>query len=354
VKIATVEVLPVRIPIEGQHAESVSAAVARVRTDDGLEGLGHVIPFSALHFRSLVVAIEELGELLVGEDPQRPEHLHRKLVPSGTGFGGVDNVAVSALDIAGWDLAAKAAGLPLYRALGGYRNRVPVYASLRLGRTVATADLPRVAVSLVEQGFRAMKMNLGGQPSLEAEVARVRAVREAIGPDVRLLADANSRWTPAEAIRVGRELEPFRLFWLEDPVPIHDLAGLAEVRRALDTPIATAEGLFSLTAFPPLFAARAVDVPMPDLARVGGITPFVKVAHLAEAYGLPLACHLLPEISAQAVAAVPNGYIVEYVSWAWPLFQGCPALDNGELVLSERPGHGLELDQEFVARHALR
>jgi len=354
VKITSVQVLPVRIPIEGQHAPSVSAAVARLGTDAGLEGLGHAIPFSARHFRSLVVAIEELGELLLGEDPQRPEQVHRKLVPGGTGLGGVDNVAASALDVAVWDLAAKAAGLPLHRLLGGYRDRVPAYASLRLGRTVATADLPRVAAALVDQGFRAVKMNLGGQPTIAAEVERVRAVREAIGPDVRLLADANSRWTPSYAIQVGRELESFRLYWLEDPVPIHDLGGLAEVCRALDTPVATAEGLFSLTAFRPLFEACAVDVPMPDLARVGGITPFLKVAHLAEAFGLPLACHLLPEISAQVLAAVPNGLIVEQVPWAWSLFQGCPALEDGDLVLSARPGHGLALDEGFARHHALR
>ncbi len=231
-RITSVEVLRVGIPIDWRR-DPVVAVVARLSTDEGLEGLGHAIPFSGLHFRSLVVAIEELGELLVGEDPQRPEQVHRKLMPSGTGYGGVDNVAASALDIAVWDLAAKRAGLPLHRMLGGYRSRVPAYASLRLGRTIATADLPRVAASLAEQGFRAMKMNLGGQPSIEAEVARVRAVREAIGPEIHLLADANSRWTPAQAIRVGRELEQFGLYWLEDPVPIYDPEGLAEVRRAL-------------------------------------------------------------------------------------------------------------------------
>jgi L-alanine-DL-glutamate epimerase-like enolase superfamily enzyme len=271
-------------------------------------------------------------------------------VPDGQG-GGIVNVAAAVLDIAVWDLAAKAANLPLYRLLGGYRNRIPVYASLRLGRDVATADLPEVAASLAEQGFRAMKMNLGGQTSIAADVARVRAVREAIGPRIHLLTDVNSRWTPAEAIRAGRQLEEFELFWIEDPVPIHNLAGLAEVRRALSTPIATGEVLTGLAAFRGLFEARAVDFPMPDLPRVGGITPYLKIAHLAEAFGLPLACHLLPEISVQVVAALPNGRILEYVPWAWRLFQTGPELQDGELVLSERPGHGLELDEDFVAHH---
>jgi len=208
-----------------------------------------------------------------------------------------------------------------------------------------------MAASLVEQGFRAMKMNLAGQTSIETELARVRAVRAAIGSDIDLLADVNSRWTPAQAIRIGQLIDEFRLFWLEDPVPIHDLSGLAEVRRALTTPIATGETLFSLAAFRSLFEARAVDIPMPDLPRVGGITPYLKIAHLAEAFGLPVACHLMPEISAQVVAAVPNGLIVEYVPWARRLFDGCPEVENGELVLSDRPGHGLELNADALAQY---
>jgi L-alanine-DL-glutamate epimerase-like enolase superfamily enzyme len=269
------------------------------------------------------------------------------------GSGGAANVAAAVLDIAVWDLAAKAADMPLHRLLGGYQNRAAAYASLRLGRALTLDALPKVADSLVEQGFRAMKMNLGAESSVEAEVARVRAVREAIGPDVRLLADVNSRWTPSQAIRVGRRIDEYDLFWLEDSVPLHNLEGMAEVRRAIDTPIANGETLWNLPAFRTVFEARAVDRPMPDLARVGGITPYLKVAHLAEAFGLPLACHLQPEISAHVVAAVPNGLIVEYVPWAEQLFAGCPRLEDGDLVLSERPGHGLTLNLEFVARHRL-
>jgi L-alanine-DL-glutamate epimerase-like enolase superfamily enzyme len=331
----------------------VVAAVARLRTDEGLEGLGPAIPFSAVHVRSLVVAIQELGELLAGENPCQPERVHRKLMPGGAGYGGTDNVAVAALDIAVWDLAAKSAGLPLYRALGGYRNRIPVYASLRLGRDLSPAALTETATALVAQGFAAVKMNIGGDAGIEADVARVRAVRAAIGDDVKLLADVNFRWTPAQAIRAGRALEEFGLYWLEDPVPTHNLDGLAEVRGALDVPIAAGEALFGLAALRPLFEARAVDFPMPDLLRVGGVTPFLKAAHLAEAFGLPLASHLSPEISAQVVAAVPNGHIVEYNGWAWELFQGCPTLEGGALVMNETPGHGLTLDPDWAKQHAL-
>ncbi len=354
-KITSTEIIAVRVPMESSYGEitAVPAVVARIRTDEGVEGLGHAFSLTGRQVRSLVAATEELAAALPGEDPRRPERIHRKLLPDGLGSGGVTNVAAAILDIGVWDLAAKAAGLPLHRLLGGHRDRIPVYASLRLGRAISTAELPKIATSLVEQGFRAMKMNLGAEASVEAEVARVRAVRSAIGSSIQLLVDVNGRWTPAEAARVGRELDEFGLFWLEDPVPLSNLDGMVEVRRAIGTPIANGETLWGLASFRALFEARAVDYPMPDLVRVGGITSFMKIAHLAEAFGLPVACHLQPEISAHAVAAVPNGRIVEYVPWAQQLFRGCPTLAAGELVLSDRPGHGLELDDDFAAEHRI-
>jgi L-alanine-DL-glutamate epimerase-like enolase superfamily enzyme len=275
-------------------------------------------------------------------------------MPGPIHLGGLGNIAASALDIAVWDLAGKAAGLPLYRLLGGYRDRVPAYVSLRMRREYPLADLPGIASTLAEQGHRAMKMNLGGERDVHTEVERVRAVRQAIGPRVRLLADANFRWTPSHAIRVAHAIEELNLDWLEDPVPTHDLPGLAEVRRSVNVPIANGEALTTLVQFRPLFEAGAVDFPMPDLARVGGITPFVKIAHLAEAFSLPICCHLLPEISAQVLAAVSNGHIAEYVPWAWRVFDGCPEVQEGNLVMSERPGTGLTLNKEALAQYAVR
>jgi L-alanine-DL-glutamate epimerase-like enolase superfamily enzyme len=354
-KITSVEIIPVQAPMEFAYGDAteIPSAIASLKTDEGLEGIGHVTPLYGRQFKSLVVAAEELGEQLVGEDPRRPERIHRKILADGLGTGGNGNNAAAALDVAVWDLAAKAAGQPLYKMLGGYRDRVPVYASLRLGRSLPTGKLPEIAKSLVEQGFGAMKMNLGGQASFDADLERIRVVRETIGRDVKLLADVNGRWTPSEAIRNGRQIDDFGLFWLEDPIPLHNLEGMAEVRSAIDTPIANGETLFGLAAFRVLFEARAVDYPMPDLARVGGITPFLKIAHMAEAFGLPVACHLLPEVSAQVVTAVPNGVIVEFVPFGKKLFHGFPEIENGEMVFSDRPGHGMELDADYVKAHRL-
>ncbi len=356
-KITGVEVIPVLVPLD--HAfgpfSSVSVAVARLETDQGVEGLGHAMALSARHFGSLVLAIEELSELVIGEDATQPERIYRKLSPNGSwsGSGGIPTQATAALDVAVWDLAGKAAGLPLHRLLGGYRDRVPAYATTRLPRDLPLDALARTAAELAAEGFHTVKMNLGGQGLPSAEAERARTVREAVGPNVGIMADVNSMWTAAHAVRVGHALEEYQLTWLEDPVPIHDVAGLVEICRALDTPIATGETVYGFNNFRPLFEARALDVPMPDLMRVGGITPFRKAAHMAEAFGLPVANHLLWEVSAHVIAAVPNGLIVEYNDWSSKVFNGCPELDRGDLVLSGRPGHGLELDQAFVEKHRI-
>ncbi len=353
-KITAVEVLPVEVPIDHPYGavQTVNAAVAQITTDDGLTGLGHAMPlYSRGTFRSLVAAMEDLGELLLGQDPRQPEALQAKVAPNPP--GGVGTMATAALDVAVWDLTAKAAAMPLWRLLGGFRGRVPAYASLRLGRDKSAAELPGIAISLKEQGFKAMKTNLGPDTSVGVAVERIRGVREAIGREIKLMVDVNSLWTPSTVIRVGCALEEFELTWIEDPCPTHNLTGLAEIKAALRTPVMAGETLYGYPPFRPLFEARAIDLVMPDIMRVGGITPYLKIAHLAEGFAIPCASHLMPEISAQVVAAVPNGLIVEYVAFAEKLFRNTPRLEDGDLVLSEAPGHGLELDEAFAAAHRL-
>ncbi|HLG74082.1 MAG TPA: mandelate racemase/muconate lactonizing enzyme family protein [Chloroflexota bacterium] len=353
-KITAVDVLPVEVPVDHPYGQvqAVNAAVARVRIDEGLEGIGHAMPlYSRGSFRSLVAAMEDLGEMLLGDDPRQPEALHARISPNPP--GGVGTMATAGLDVAVWDLAAKAAGLPLWRVLGGFRGRVPAYASLRLGRDKSAAEAAQIAGSLKEQGFKAMKTNLGPDTSVSVAVERIRGIREVIGYDVKLMVDVNSLWTPSTAIRVGHELEEFELFWIEDPAPTHNLSGLAEIKASLRTPVMAGETLYGYMPFRPLFESGAVDLVMPDIMRVGGITPYRKVAHMAEAFGIPCASHLMPEISASVVASVPNGVIVEYVAFAEKLFRNTPRLENGDLVLSEQPGHGLELDEEFAKAHRL-
>jgi L-talarate/galactarate dehydratase len=357
-KITNVEVIPVSVARESPDRPDrapLYTVVVVMRTDDGLEGIGHTMAPRKTLFAALLAAVRDLAELLIGEDAREPERLYYKMQEAARWFapGGLVDVAVCALDIAAWDLAAKALQMPLYRLLGGHRDRIPAYASTFLGRTLSIEQLRRTAESLIDQGFHAIKMNVAGQHSLSQEVARVRAVRAAVGEDVQLMADATWLWSPWDAIRVGRAIEEYLPTWLEDPVPSEDVGGLAEVAGCLDTPIAAGERLFGITPFRDLLERKALDIVMVDLMRCGGITPFRRIAALSEVFCRPVVSHLQYEVCAHLIAAVPNGMTVEWMPWTSPLFNGLPQLEDGQLVLTSRPGHGLELDREFVDKHAL-
>lgn len=358
-KITGVEVTPVLLPREIPKDYPVAdwtlpAVVVRLRTDAGIDGIGHAVTLMPEYARSLATMVEELGGLLVGEDPRQPERLSgRMLYPANwIGPGGLLNIAACALDVAIWDIVGKETGQPLWRLLGGNADRARVYES---GGLISPDrdSLQEAAARNVAAGYTAMKMRPGPgrHGRVSAVVDHVAAIREVIGYDVDLMLDVNQTWLPSRAIRVGRALEPYELFWLEDPTLMHDVEGQAAIARALDMPVCSGEYHFGVPPLLRLLQARAVDYLMVDLMRVGGITPFRKVAGMAEAFGVPVASHLVPEVFAHLIAAIPNGLIVEGMPWTQALFTGLPELIDGNLVLSERPGLGLELDEDFVRRH---
>jgi L-alanine-DL-glutamate epimerase-like enolase superfamily enzyme len=196
-----------------------------------------------------------------------------------------------------------------------------------------------------------MKMQCGSEPTVAASIERVRVVREAIGPDIDLMCDINQLWSVPHAVEVGRRLEPYHLFWLEDPVAHDDYAGLAHVADALTTPIAAGEYHYGIVPFRHLLEARAIDIVMIDVLRVGGITPWMKVAGMAEAFNVPVVSHLVPEIHVHLIGAIPNGLTVEYMPWSLRLFEETPALEGGLLVVPDRPGLGLAFDQAALRRY---
>jgi L-alanine-DL-glutamate epimerase-like enolase superfamily enzyme len=268
------------------------------------------------------------------------------------GPGGLLNIAATAIDIALWDILGKETGQPLWRLLGGFSDSVRTYQS-NLAMGSRPDVLQRQTADLVAQGHRAVKIRPHAERDTRVAdvVARVRAVREAIGYDIDLMYDVNQTWTPSRAIRVGRALEEFELFWLEDPTAMHDIEGQAAVAQALDVPICSGEYHYNPVSLLRLLKARAVDYLMVDLCRMGGITQFRKAAALAESFGVPVASHLIPEVFAHCIAAVPNGLIAESMEWSSILFDGLPILADGKLHLSERPGHGLTLRADVVERY---
>jgi L-talarate/galactarate dehydratase len=237
------------------------------------------------------------------------------------------------------------------RLLGGLRDRVPTYASGALMRQHPLEYLAEAGPRLVGMGFKQMKMQCGSEPTMSASVDRVRVMRESIGEDVDLMCDINQLWSVPHAVEVGRRIEPYHLFWLEDPVAHDDYPGLARVADALVTPIAAGEYHYGIVPFRHLLEACSIDVVMIDLLRVGGITQWMKVAGMAEAFNMPVVSHLIPEMHVHLVAAIPNGLTVEYMPWTQRLFEEYPAIEDGKLVVPDKPGLGLEFDRASLQKY---
>ena len=358
-KISKLDVSVLRVPVDqpytagGRVVDANWHVLARVTTSDGVEGIGYIVYPRPDLMTAIAQAARELGEQLTGMSVLEPEAAWERLARRGdwVGPGGLLHVALAPLDIAVWDAHGKTLGQPLHRLLGGYRDRVPTYASDGMWVSLSPAELAAAAQQHVADGFDAVKLRIGKEPTAEAEARRVQAVREAVGPRVKIMVDAVESWSLAYARRAGRVLQDAGVAWLEDPVHHHDVVGLAELRRALEIPITGGEHLYDLDAFRALLDARAVDVVILDLARVGGITPWRRVAALAHAHHIPVCGHVVPEIQVHLLAAVANGYMVEYVPRSAGILQAMPRRERGELVASPAPGLGLALDEAAVRRH---
>src|SRR5215468_1504185 len=341
--------LVVGIPVGDATREFVTVELG---TDDGIEGIGLTF-FGGPLTVALRDAVEALGSLVMGENPLQVEAIAAKLrqAASGAGPGGIFTLALSALDIALWDIKGKALGQSVHTLLGGYRDRAPTYASGALMRPHPVAYLAEAGPRLVQMGFKQMKAQMGAEPTVDREVERMRVLREGIGEDIDLMCDINQLWTVNQAIDIGRRVEPYHLFWLEDVVAHDDYQGLARVADALTTPIAAGEYHYGIRPFRHMLEARSIDIVMIDLLRVGGITQWMKVAGMAEAFNLPVVSHLIPEIHVHLVAAIPHGLTIEYMPWTLRLFEETPALQNGRLVVPKKPGLGLVFDQAVLKKY---
>src|SRR6266852_1982618 len=352
-------VLPQEDPLANTPEDPNSArpmVILRLDTDDGIEGIG-VTFYGGAMTASLKRAVDDLGALTIGEDPLRVEAIVAKLraAAGGSGPAGMFTLALAAIDIALWDIRGKALNQPLWKLLGGARQRVPTYASGALRRNLPLDEVVAAAGRLKEKGFREMKTQLAlpGDTSPGKEVERMRRVREAIGPDIKLMCDINQRWRVEQAIDIGKRVEDagVGLFWLEDVTAHDDYAGLARVADALNTPVAGGEYLYGIVPFRHMIEARSVDIVMIDQVRSGGITPWLKIAGMAEAFNLPVVSHGVPEIHVHLVGAVPNGLTVEYMPRLFPLWRAVPQPVDGMLAMPTAPGLGLEFDQAAIDRY---
>jgi L-alanine-DL-glutamate epimerase-like enolase superfamily enzyme len=295
--------------------------------------------------------VRSLEPLVVGLDPQASNAFTAKAWHhvGFIGTAGVSVMGIAAIDCALWDLRAKQAEINVARLLGAAATSVPVYNSGGLWGTRSIDELQKQAEQHVKNGYKAMKVRIGKK--LDEAVARVKVVRDAIGPDIALMADPHQIYSVSEAIRLGRMLEPYRLTWLEEPTSPEDHAGEARIAAALDTPIASGESVYTSRDILTMLQQQSADILMPDLQRMGGPTEFLKAAHLAESYNVPVSPHHLHQMSLSLVAALPNAMYLEYIPWFDPLFKDELRLDSdGKAIVPDKPGWGFGFDTEAIKR----
>ncbi|MEV0797288.1 mandelate racemase/muconate lactonizing enzyme family protein [Kribbella sp. NPDC050281] len=293
---------------------------------------------------------KEIAANLIGEDPSDIGKVYDKLLWAGASVGrsGVATQAIAAIDIALWDLKAKRAGLPLAKLLGAHRDSVRAYNTSGGFLHAPIEEVKERASKSLADGIGGIKIKVG-QPDTRIDLERVRAVREHLGDGVPLMVDANQQWDRPTALRFGRVLEQFDLVWIEEPLDAYDAEGHAELAAALDTPIATGEMLSSVGEHVRLIEARAADIIQPDAPRIGGITPFLKLATLADHHGLQLAPHFAMEIHLHLAAAYPREPWVEHFEWLNPLFNERLETLDGRMLVPDRPGLGFTTSEQCAA-----
>lgn len=338
----------------GKHTYTHSGlGLVKIETDEGITGIG--LGATGAIGRATV---ETLKPLLIGEDPINVERLwHQMWVPKLIGRRGLTTRAISAIDIGLWDIRAKAAGLPLYRLLGGYRDSVPTYVAggyYEDGKGLK--ELAQEMTDNVEMGARAVKMKVGAI-SLREDAERVRAVRQAIGPDVKLLVDANCAYRYYEAIQFAKRIEEYDPYWFEEPVAPDDYKGHRRLADATSIPIATGENEYTRYGFRDLIAHGSAAIFNADAKILGGVTEFMKVAALAQAHDLDIAPHGSQDIHVHLVAAISNGLILEFYRdsvdpmWGKMYHHTLTLNSDGTVSPPNVPGIGVDPNYEVLAQY---
>ncbi|MGC2656792.1 MAG: mandelate racemase/muconate lactonizing enzyme family protein [Bryobacteraceae bacterium] len=324
------------------------SVVLRIHTDAGITGWANS-SFGTIAGGPRVVQTileEEVKPALLGKDPAFPRRIRADLWKAleYQGVSGVTQFAIAAVDIAIWDILGKNAGLPGYKLLGAFRDRMPVYSMCGwyYDNDDDLSHFRRVVAEALEQGYPAVKIKVG-RGSLADDVRRIRLAKELLGKDRRLMVDANQVFNRNDALRRGRVYQELGCFWLEEPLPPQDMEGYAELARELDMRIATGENLNTKYAFADLISRRGADVVQPDNRRAGGVTEWMEIAAIADANGLELASHGGGTANLNMVLAIPNAIYMET--------SGPQKIKNGEVAAPEEPGMGNEIPEAEIRKY---
>ena len=328
--------------------------VVKVETDDGVTGVGLFGGFQDVGDIGRAV-VDQLRPVVVGQDPFDNERVWNDMwQPKLIGRRGITTWVVGGIDIALWDIKGKVANRPVHKLLGGFADRVPTYiAGGYYEEGKGLEDLAAETHESVSMGAQAIKMKIGGA-AISEDVERVRVVREAAGPDVRVMVDANCAYRHYEAIEIARKMEKYDVYWFEEPVNPDDYEGLKLVSQATSIPIAAGENEYTRYGFRDLIENRCAAILQPDAMIMGGITEFMKVAALAQAHDLAISPHGNQDVHIHLVAAIPNGLTLEYYRqtsdpmWG-KMFKDTLRLENGYARPPDRPGIGIELNDEELA-----
>jgi L-alanine-DL-glutamate epimerase-like enolase superfamily enzyme len=359
-KITSMAVVPMAAPYlcdmgePYSKSEKIGGLAVLLRSDQGVVGENLLIAGSGKGLSIIAAMVRSLEPLVVGEDPLKPGAFMAKARAELKHLGpaGVSLMGLGAVEGALLDMRAKIVGLPIHRMLGAVHERLPAYYSAALWPHVGLDGLQKAAKNIVDKGYWGMKLRAGAG-RLEDQVARVRAIREAVGHDVKLLIDINQRLDERRATRLGRAIEPYDIYWFEEPVDGQDHEAEARVAAALDTPVAAGESAFSLAEFKAMIELRSADTLMPDLQRVGGPMEFLRIGALAGASRIQVSGHTLPEMSLSVMACLRNADCLEVMPWSAPFYEGEIDIQKGDAIVGERQGWSQGLDVKAMRKYAL-
>ncbi|MBE9640863.1 mandelate racemase/muconate lactonizing enzyme family protein [Salipiger mangrovisoli] len=355
-KIERVEIFMVNLLPKVKRTDAIQSFVrqetpfVRITDADGASGLGYSYTIGQGGPAIMSLLRETLVPRLIGQEAEAIQRIWRDLLFSthATSVGAITSLALAAVDTALWDLRCKRAGLPLWRMLGGAKDSVPMYTTEGGWLHIETDDLVADAISAQAAGFAGSKVKIG-RPHLSEDRERLTAVREAVGPAFEIMVDANQSFNLAEATRRAKVLEPLAIAWFEEPMPADDVASHAVLSARTSVPVAVGESMYSLSQFKDYLVGNAASIVQVDVARIGGITPWMKVAHMAEAHNVPVCPHFLMELHVSLVCAIPNAPWLEYIPQLDELTKAPMRMENGRAYPSDSPGLGIDWDEDKLA-----
>jgi len=337
-----------------QSFDSQQTPIVKIVDSDGAQGVGYSYTIGQGGPAIMSLLKETLLPQLIGQDADNIEHLWRSLLFSthATSVGAITSLALAAIDTALWDLRCKRVGLPLYKLAGGAKERVPMYTTEGGWLHIDTPDLVDDALKAQALGFTGSKIKIG-RPHLAEDRARLKAVREAVGDKFEIMVDANQSFSRAEATRRARVLEEFDIAWFEEPMPADDVVEHVRLASSTTVPIAVGESLYSISQFKDYLTLGGASIVQVDVARIGGITPWLKVAHMAEAFNVPVCPHFLMELHVSLVCAIPNAPWLEYIPQLDDITLSGMQIADGFAIPSPNPGIGIEWDWDELKRRSL-